>query len=118
MAANIAFQSALSGRLDLAHIKHIVSALGLQEQMQKYPEALSGGQQQRVAIARAIAAKPKLLLADEPTGNLDEITAENVLDQMLKLVAQTGAALMIVTHSTNIAARMNRQLHLCNGFLV
>jgi putative ABC transport system ATP-binding protein len=58
------------------------------------------------------------LLADEPTGNLDEITAENVLDQMLTLVAQTGAALMVVTHSTNIAARMSRQLHLCNGFLV
>ena len=85
--------------------------------MQKYPEALSGGQQQRVAIARAIVAKPKLLLADEPTGNLDEITAQNVLDQMLNLVAQTGTALMIVTHSTNIAARMKRQLHLCNGLL-
>ena len=85
--------------------------------MQKYPEALSGGQQQRVAIARAIAAKPKLLLADEPTGNLDEITAQSVLDQMLKLVAQTGTALMIVTHSTNIAARMKRQLSLRNGLL-
>ena len=85
--------------------------------MQKYPEALSGGQQQRVAIARAIAAKPKLLLADEPTGNLDEITAQNVLDQMLKLVGQTGTALMIVTHSTHIAACMKRQLHLCNGLL-
>ena len=118
VAANIAFQSALSGTPDLAHINHIVSALGLEEQMQKYPEALSGGQQQRVAIARAIVAKPNLLLADEPTGNLDEITAENVLDQMLELVAQTGTALMIVTHSSNIAARMNRQLHLCNGFLV
>ena len=118
VAANIAFQSALSGTPDLGHIKQIVSSLGLLEQMQKYPEALSGGQQQRVAIARAIAAKPKLMLADEPTGNLDEATAENVLDQMLKLVAQTGTALMIVTHSKNIAARMNRQLHLCNGFLV
>ena len=117
MAANIAFQSALSGTPDLVHIKHIASALGLEEQMQKYPEALSGGQQQRVAIARAIAAKPKLLLADEPTGNLDEITAQSVLDQMLKLVAQTGTALMIVTHSTNIAARMNRQLQLRNGLL-
>ena len=117
VAANIAFQSALSGTPDLVHIKHIVSALGLEEQMQKYPEALSGGQQQRVAIARAIAAKPKLLLADEPTGNLDEITAQSVLDQMLKLVAQTGTALMIVTHSTNIAARMKRQLSLRNGLL-
>ena len=86
--------------------------------MKKYPEALSGGQQQRVAIARAIATKPKLLLADEPTGNLDEATAEDVLRQMLKLVTQEGTALMVVTHSPNIAARMGRQLHLRSGRLV
>lgn len=118
VAANIAFQSALSGRVDQAHIKQIVTALGLDDQMKKYPEALSGGQQQRVAIARAIAAKPKLMLADEPTGNLDEDTADNVLEQMLKLVAQTGTALMVVTHSPIIAARMDRQLHLRSGLLV
>ncbi len=117
VAANISFQSALSGRVDQAHIEQIVAALGLSDQMKKYPEALSGGQQQRVAIARAIAAKPKLMLADEPTGNLDEATADDVLEQMLKLVAQTGAALMVVTHSPNIAARMDRQLHLRSGFL-
>jgi putative ABC transport system ATP-binding protein len=85
--------------------------------MKKYPEALSGGQQQRVAIARAIAAKPKLMLADEPTGNLDEATAQDVLEQMLKLVVQMGTALMVVTHSPNIAARMDRQLHLRSGQL-
>jgi putative ABC transport system ATP-binding protein len=117
VAANIAFQSALSGPVDKDHIEQIVSALGLSSHVKKYPEALSGGQQQRVAIARAIAAKPKLMLADEPTGNLDEATADDVLEQMLKLVTQTGAALMVVTHSPNIAARMDRQLHLQGGRL-
>ena len=117
VAANISFQSALSGKVDLAHIEHISAALGLSDQMKKYPEALSGGQQQRVAIARAIAARPKLLLADEPTGNLDEETAEDVLEQMLELVTQAGTALMVVTHSPNIAARMDRQLHLRSGRL-
>ena len=118
VAANISFQSALSGKVDLAHIEQISAALGLSDQMKKYPEALSGGQQQRVAIARAIAARPKLLLADEPTGNLDEETAADVLEQMLELVTQAGTALMVVTHSPNIAARMDRQLHLRSGRLV
>ena len=118
VAANISFQSALLGQVDQTHVEQVVDALGLSDQMKKYPEALSGGQQQRVAIARAIAAKPKLMLADEPTGNLDEGTAEDVLEQMLKLVAQTGAALMVVTHSPNIAARMDRRLHLRSGLLV
>ena len=117
VAANISFQSALSGKVDLAHIEQISAALGLSDQMKKYPEALSGGQQQRVAIARAIAARPKLLLADEPTGNLDEETAEDVLEQMLKLATHAGTALMVVTHSPNIAARMDRQLHLRSGRL-
>lgn len=115
VAANISFQAALSGRVDTGYIERLVAALGLSDQMHKYPEALSGGQQQRVAIARALAAKPKLLLADEPTGNLDEATAEGVLDQMLDLVAETGAALMVVTHSPKIAARMDRELRLQGG---
>jgi putative ABC transport system ATP-binding protein len=115
--ANIGFQAALSGKTDPDHIAQIIGALGLSDHLKKYPEALSGGQQQRVAIARAIAAKPKLMLADEPTGNLDESTAGDVLEQMLALVAQTGAALMVVTHSPAIAARMDRQLHLRNGLL-
>jgi putative ABC transport system ATP-binding protein len=117
VAANISFQATLSSHVEKAHIKEVVAALGLSDQMHKYPETLSGGQQQRVAIARAIAAKPKLMLADEPTGNLDEATADSVLEQMLKLVAQTGTALMLVTHSPNVAARMDRQLHLKGGLL-
>ena len=103
--------------MDQSHIDHIAAALGLTSQMRKYPEALSGGQQQRVAIARALAAKPKLLLADEPTGNLDEATADGVLDQMMQLVSETGAALLVVTHSPKIAARMDGQLHLRRGLL-
>lgn len=117
VAQNIAFQAALSGPVDQSHINRVVEALGLARQLGKYPEALSGGQQQRVAIARAIAAKPKLMLADEPTGNLDEQTADDVLNQMLDLVAQTGTALMVVTHSPALAARMDRTLLLKNGLL-
>ena len=77
-------------------------------QLRKYPEQLSGGQQQRVAIARALAARPKLILADEPTGNLDEATADEVMEQFLALVAETGAALLMVTHSPRLAARLGR----------
>ncbi|MEW9920138.1 ABC transporter ATP-binding protein [Marimonas sp. MJW-29] len=117
VADNITFQAALSGRVDKTHVDGLVEALGLGPQMRKYPEALSGGQQQRVAIARALAARPRLMLADEPTGNLDEATAEDVLAQMLKLVAQTGAALLMVTHSPAIAARMDREIHLSGGQL-
>lgn len=117
VAVNIGFQARLAGRADQSHIDHIAAALGLTNQMDKYPEALSGGQQQRVAIARALAAKPKLLLADEPTGNLDEETAERVLEQMMQLVSETGAALLVVTHSPKIAARMDRNLHLRRGLL-
>ncbi|KHA51800.1 ABC transporter ATP-binding protein [Sulfitobacter geojensis] len=117
VAANIAFQARLAGRDDADHIATVSAALGLSDYLAKYPETLSGGQQQRVAIARALAAKPKLLLADEPTGNLDEGTAEEVLEQMLDLVTQTGAGLMLVTHSPAIAARMQRRLHLKNGLL-
>ena len=117
IAANIQFQARLSGRLDKAQVDRLIDALGLGSQLRKYPEQLSGGQQQRVAIARTLAARPKLILADEPTGNLDEATAADVLDQMLDLVAETGAALMVVTHSTAVAHRMGRQLHLSKGRL-
>ena len=117
VAANIAFQARLAGRHDPARDERLARALGLTEQLRKYPEQLSGGQQQRVAIARTLAARPRLVLADEPTGNLDEGTAATVLDQMLELVADTGAALMMVTHSPVLAARMERRLHLSGGRL-
>ena len=76
-----------------------------------------GGQQQRVAIARTLAARPALVLADEPTGNLDEDTAQTVLDLMLELVAEAGAGLLMVTHSIRLAERMDRQVHLRAGHI-
>ena len=117
VAANINFQANLSGPVDKIKLEKIVSSLGLSDQMGKYPEALSGGQQQRVAIARALVTEPKLLLADEPTGNLDEQSAQSVLEQMLTLVAETNTALMVVTHSRNVAARMDKELRLIGGRL-
>lgn len=117
VAANIGFQARLSGAVDAERLKGLAHALGLSAQLHKYPESLSGGQQQRVAIARTLMAEPKLVLADEPTGNLDEATAGEVLSQMLDLVSHTGAALMVVTHSTRIAEQMGRQVHLSGGRL-
>ena len=115
VADNIAFQARLAGIEDRDAIAAMADSLGLTPQMDKYPEQLSGGQQQRVAIARTLAARPALVLADEPTGNLDEATADQVLDRMLALVGDRGAALMMVTHSQRLAARMGRRLHLRAG---
>ena len=115
VASNIAFQARLAGREDAAWVADLAARMGLTEQLGKYPEQLSGGQQQRVAIARTLAAKPKLVLADEPTGNLDEATADTVMELMLALVAETQSALLVVTHSERLAARMGRRLHLRAG---
>ena len=117
VSANIAFQARLAGREDKEHIAYLAEKLGLVDQLEKYPETLSGGQQQRVAIARTLAAKPKIILADEPTGNLDEETATIVLDQLLALASETNAGLLVVTHSTKIASRMDRRIHLTRGTL-
>ena len=114
---NIAFQARFAGRFDPDWTADLTARLGLTEQLNKYPEQLSGGQQQRVAIARTLAPRPRLVLADEPTGNLDEATAANVLDILLKLVAETGAGLLMVTHSTALAGRMSRRLHLRAGLV-
>lgn len=117
VAQNIAFQARLARRHDPARDAMLAQRLGLADLLHRYPEALSGGQQQRVAIARALAAAPGLILADEPTGNLDEATGDAVLDLLLELVADTGAALMMVTHSGRLAARLDRRLHLSRGQL-
>lgn len=112
VAANIAFQARLTGSVDSAWIDALTQRIGLAAQQDKYPEQLSGGQQQRVAIARTLAAKPALVLADEPTGNLDETTADEVMTLMLDLVAETSAALLMVTHSDRLAALLSRHVHL------
>lgn len=114
---NIAFQARLAGTFDQAWSHELADKLGLVEQLQKYPEQLSGGQQQRVAIARTLASRPSLVLADEPTGNLDETTAEKVLDLMLELTQSTGAGLLMVTHSERLAKRMSRRVHLAKGLI-
>ncbi|MBL4810935.1 MAG: ABC transporter ATP-binding protein [Rhodobacteraceae bacterium] len=116
--ANIAFQARLAGRYDRGAADVLAARIGLADHLDKYPEELSGGQQQRAAIARTLAAKPSLILADEPTGNLDEDTADRVLELMLDMAGSAGAALMVVTHSPRVAARMNRQLHLSRGQVV
>ena len=115
VADNIAFQARLAGRHDPAWCAALADRMGLTPQLRKYPEQLSGGQQQRVAIARTLAPRPKLVLADEPTGNLDEATAAAVLAIMLELVRDTGAGLLMVTHSDKLAAQMQRRLHLASG---
>lgn len=117
VAANLAFQARLGGRYDAAWTARLAERLGLDALLARYPEQLSGGQQQRVAIGRALAGRPQLILADEPTGNLDEATGDAVLELMLTLMAETGAALLMVTHSTRLAGRLGSRLHLAAGRL-
>ena len=107
VAGNLAFQARLAGRLDPAWQAELAGRLGLEGLLGRYPEQLSGGQQQRVAIGRALAARPGLILADEPTGNLDEATGDAVLALLLELVAAAGATLLMVTHSARLAARLD-----------
>jgi len=114
---NIAFQARLAGRHDTVWCAALSERLDLSAHLRKFPEELSGGQQQRVAVGRALAPRPALVLADEPTGNLDVATGDAVLALMLDLVAETGAALLMVTHSERLAARMSRRLHLSAGQL-
>lgn len=96
----------------------LLGSLGLGERVEHRPSQLSGGEQQRVAIARAVANGPKVLLADEPTGNLDPPTAERVFEQLLSLIRQSGVAAVIATHNLDLAARMDRTLRLMDGLLM
>lgn len=114
---NLAFQARLAGTLDTQWVQHLVLTLGLETLLKRYPAQLSGGQQQRVAIGRALAARTPLLFADEPTGSLDEANAEQVMTLMLALVKETGGSLLMVTHSTLLAARLDRSLTLSQGQL-
>jgi putative ABC transport system ATP-binding protein len=114
---NLMFQSRIAGRHDAAWHAELVERLGLGGLLGRYPEQLSGGQQQRVAIGRALAVKPLLLLADEPTGNLDEATADEVLALARDLVARTGCGFLMVTHSARLAATLDRQVNLHAGLI-
>ncbi|MEA2819623.1 MAG: putative transport system ATP-binding protein [Bradyrhizobium sp.] len=117
VADNLAFQARIAGRTDPGWQAELVRRLGLGALLKRYPEQLSGGQQQRVAIGRALATKPLLLLADEPTGNLDEATADEVLGLARDLVARTGCGFLMVTHSARLAATLDRQVHLHAGLI-
>lgn len=117
VAANIAFQAQLAGRHDTEWCGALAARMGLEAHLHKYPEALSGGQQQRVAIARALAAKPALVLADEPTGNLDEETAQTVLALLLEITRETGTSVLMVTHSAVHASALDRQMILRSGII-
>ncbi len=96
----------------------LLTSLGLADRVDHRPAQLSGGEQQRTAIARALANDPRLILADEPTGNLDPHTAENVFDALIHLIRTTGVAALICTHNLDLARRMDRVLRLENGMLV
>jgi putative ABC transport system ATP-binding protein len=115
VAANLAFQARLAGRQDAQWQSHLSERLGLAPLLQRYPEQLSGGQQQRLAIGRALAARPQLVLADEPTGSLDETSSEAVLELFLELVREAGSSLLMVTHSARLAARLAHRLYLHQG---
>ncbi len=96
----------------------LLGMVGLSEREGHRPAKLSGGEQQRVAIARALANSPKVLIADEPTGNLDQETAERVFELLMRLTRETGVSSLVATHNPDLAARMDRKLTLKNGLLV
>src|SRR5471030_2041505 len=114
---NLVFQSRIAGRHDASWHTELVERLGLGRLLNRYPEQLSGGQQQRVAIGRALAPRPLLLLADEPTGNLDEATADEVLALTRDLVTRSGCGFLMVTHSARLAATLDRQINLKAGLI-
>ena len=117
---NVILPQMIAGTLaDAARVRasELLTALGLGHRLEHRPSQLSGGEQQRVAVARALANRPALVLADEPTGNLDEATAGRVLDEFVRLVREEGSAALIATHNERLAARMDRVLRLHEGVL-
>jgi putative ABC transport system ATP-binding protein len=112
VAQNVALPLLLLGQPDDARVQAMLDAVGLAGLGRRMPQQLSGGQLQRVAIARALVHRPSLLLADEPTGNLDPSTAARVMDALIAQTREHGASLVLVTHSEAAAARADRRLHL------
>lgn len=104
-------------REDMERSRQLLARLGLEQRLKQIPQKLSGGERQRVAVARALMNNPALILADEPTGNLDERTGEVVMEQLLQLCREEGASLVLVTHNPAFAARTDRQIRLHDGLL-
>jgi len=116
---NVAVPLELAGHRDAsARAAAALDAVGLSHRLTHLPSRLSGGEQQRVAIARAFAPEPRLLLADEPTGNLDHVTGEAVMDLLFALRARHGSSLMLITHDPLLAARCDRDVRLADGKIV
>ncbi len=115
---NVALPLEFSGHSDaLDQAADILSKVGLEDRLTSYPGQLSGGEQQRVGIARAMVAKPKILFADEPTGNLDQDTGQRVTDLLFSLCRDQGSAMMLITHDPQLAKLADRQIHMKNGQL-
>ncbi|WDE08141.1 ABC transporter ATP-binding protein [Thalassomonas viridans] len=114
---NIGFSARLAGRYDESHSLSLAKHLGIDHLLEHYPDTLSGGEMQRVAIARALSARPKLLLADEPTGNLDNRNSDQVVKLLLSLAKSHHSALLMVTHSSAIAEKMDKVYQLKDGCL-
>ncbi len=112
---NLLLQARLAGRVDSGLERRLVTRLGLEKLQSRLPHQLSGGQQQRVAIARALMHRPRLVLADEPTGNLDESTSHEVMRLLVELVQESGAGLLLVTHSREMAAYLDSRWILHHG---
>lgn len=113
---NVAVPLELAGDRDAsARATQALRAVGLGHRLRHLPGQLSGGEQQRVALARAFAPQPLLLLADEPTGNLDQATGDAVMELLFRLRAETGATLLLITHDEHLAARCTRRVHLADG---
>ena len=116
---NVALPLELGRRRDaFSAAARSLAAIGLEHRLTHYPGQLSGGEQQRVAIARAFIAGPKLLLADEPTGNLDAVTGRLVIDCLFEERARHGTTLLLITHDPSIAERCERQIHLLDGRII
>lgn len=117
VADNIAFSAKLAGRFDQHLANELSVQLNIAHLVDKFPAMLSGGEMQRVAIARALAARPRLILADEPTGNLDEGNSRLVINELLSLLKHYNTALLMVTHSAELAAKMDKVYKLENSRL-
>ncbi len=116
---NVAIPLELQGRADAGAIAaRELRAVGLGERLSHYPAQLSGGEQQRVALARALAPNPAILVADEPTGNLDETSGESIVELMFALRRERGATLVLVTHDATLAARCDRTIRIRSGEIV
>lgn len=115
---NVSLPLELAGKSSDRRARELLDRVGLGDRFRTYPDKLSGGEQQRVAIARALAHDPLLILADEPTGNLDEETGETVLALLLELTRDLGKTLIMATHAAEVAQQADRVLHLVHGKLV